>query len=532
MGIAPDPILALSWLLVGLVAATFLVLIWRALFADRSRGRRRCPRCWHNLHETPGLRCPECGHAVRREEHFFRTRRRWGSAVLLLVALLSSAFYVRLAVTGQSVFDYAPNWVLLRAIAISSTQPNASDRIREALAARVMRKELSDDDVAHLADRILEGDPDAPPVSPAWEARYGELLVLVATHALDAEARLADSATGSATGAATAAHDGDAYRRAFRRFRSLPPRVQVRAPAQWPDDQPLLTEVLVEEWWPPTTYARVTIRDLDDGSVRTIGLDSGGQSAPAHPITLAPLGPPPEGASDAEVTRRIAITIETRATHPDGTRDPDAPWSEPWTTVESLALRRTDAVILEPVTDAATDDAIRSVFGAGIVAWRSGWRRLGLRFDPSRTNDESMRGMLIGLDIEVREGERIRRRSQMWWPAGGGVQLARWEILSEDAEGLDALFTESAIVEEGESEPRPSAAWTMRIRGRPEIALRALATLRGPGVTATPYTRAWTGDITVPIEVRAVESASPRRRWFTLHPDDEPQTGSRGAPSK
>jgi hypothetical protein len=515
MGIALDPILALSWLLVGLVAATFLVLIWRALFADRAGGRRRCPKCWHNLHETPGLRCPECGHAVRKEAHFFRTRRRYGSALLLLVALLSSAFYVRLAATGQSLFDYAPNWLLLRAIVLSSTQPNAPDRIREALAARVMRKELSADDLAQLVERIVEGDADARPVSPAWEIRYGELIVLIATHALDAQVRTGDQQ-------APAANDAP-YLAAFARFRTLPPRVQVRGPATWPADEPLLTEITVEEWWPPTTSARVTIRDLHDGSVRTVGLDSGGQSAPAYQLALAPLGPAESGPSDGEVTRRLEITIETRPTLLDGTRDPDAAWSGLWKTTESLSLRRADPVALEPVTDAATDDAIRSVFGAGIVAWRSGWRRLGLRFDPSRTNDESMRGMLIGLDIEVREGERVRRRSQMWWPAGGGVQLTRWEILTEDAEGLDGLFAESAVVDESGAEPAPSAAWTLRIRGRPEIALRALATLRGPGVTATPYTRAWTGDITLPIEVRAVESASPRRRWFTLHPDDEPR---------
>ena len=529
MGIAFDPILALSWLLVGLVAATFLILIWRALFADRSRGRRRCPKCWHNLHETPGLRCPECGHAVRKESDFFRTRRRYASAALLLVALLASAFSVRLAVTGQSLFDFAPNWLLLRALPLSSTQPNAPDRIREALAARVMRKELSAHDVTRLVDRIVEGDTDARPVSPAWETRYGELLVLVATHALEADLR----AQFSTEVEGSAAPADDPYQVDFPRFRALPPRVQVRAPAAWPTDQPLRTEILLDEWWPPTTYARVTVRDLDDGTVRTIGLDSGGQAAPAYQVTLAPLGAKQavegdgesegNGEGEGEITRRIEITVETRATRPDGTRDPDAPWGEAWRTTETLTVRRANAVELEAVTDAATDEAIRSVFSAGVVAWRSGWRRLGLRFDPGRTNEESMRGMLIGLDIEVREGDRLRRRSEMWWPAGGGVQLTRWEILFEDAEGLDALFAESAVVTEGEPTPTPSAAWTMRVRGRPEIALRALATMRGPGVTAIPYTRAWTGDITIPIEVRGVESASPRRRWFTLHPEDEPR---------
>ena len=70
----------------GLVAAAW------AIFADRSRGRRRCPRCWYDMSRTEGRRCPECGREARREKRLFRTRRRWkvvfAAGLVLMLALL------------------------------------------------------------------------------------------------------------------------------------------------------------------------------------------------------------------------------------------------------------------------------------------------------------------------------------------------------------------------------------------------------------------------------------------------------------
>ncbi|NUQ51706.1 MAG: hypothetical protein HUU19_03315 [Phycisphaerales bacterium] len=53
-----------------------LALAAWALFRDRSRGNRRCPRCWHELllGQSP---CPECGRAIKNERETHRTRRRW-----------------------------------------------------------------------------------------------------------------------------------------------------------------------------------------------------------------------------------------------------------------------------------------------------------------------------------------------------------------------------------------------------------------------------------------------------------------------
>jgi HEAT repeat protein len=71
--------------LAALGAAGFL---W-SMFRDRSRGRRRCPKCWYDMSGTPGLTCPECGRTVKRERRLFKTRRRWRLAALSVLFIVA-----------------------------------------------------------------------------------------------------------------------------------------------------------------------------------------------------------------------------------------------------------------------------------------------------------------------------------------------------------------------------------------------------------------------------------------------------------
>lgn len=70
-------------------AFTVSLLVW-AVRGDRSRGRRRCRRCWYDMTGSTGLRCPECGHAHGHARNLYRPRRRWrlaiGSTAGLVVA--------------------------------------------------------------------------------------------------------------------------------------------------------------------------------------------------------------------------------------------------------------------------------------------------------------------------------------------------------------------------------------------------------------------------------------------------------------
>ncbi len=72
----------------GIIAASAWVLL-RFARGDRSRGRRRCPKCWYELGiSIESLRCPECGFAARDEAMLLRTRRRLRTVVLAVLLLL------------------------------------------------------------------------------------------------------------------------------------------------------------------------------------------------------------------------------------------------------------------------------------------------------------------------------------------------------------------------------------------------------------------------------------------------------------
>lgn len=78
-----------GWVLGVLLFLAGLYVLGRAVLADHSRGRRRCPRCWYDMGGVTGLRCPECGREARSAAALLRTRRhrKRAAAGLLLLAL-------------------------------------------------------------------------------------------------------------------------------------------------------------------------------------------------------------------------------------------------------------------------------------------------------------------------------------------------------------------------------------------------------------------------------------------------------------
>src|SRR5262245_41154993 len=79
-----------GWTLIALGAA----MIGWALFWDRARGRRRCPKCWYDMAGVAGLRCPECGNAAVSERALCRCRRRW-RVVIAAFPIVAAGLFLR-----------------------------------------------------------------------------------------------------------------------------------------------------------------------------------------------------------------------------------------------------------------------------------------------------------------------------------------------------------------------------------------------------------------------------------------------------
>lgn len=117
-----------GWTIAG---AGLLLLLW-ALFRDRSRGRRRCPRCWYDMAGVPGLICPECGKIASKERQLFRTHRRRGCALIGLAGFVIGACGVLGPAVWRNRWDSLPTWALCEAVRWSD-----SDSLWYALEQRL-----------------------------------------------------------------------------------------------------------------------------------------------------------------------------------------------------------------------------------------------------------------------------------------------------------------------------------------------------------------------------------------------------------
>ncbi|MEO1716329.1 MAG: hypothetical protein AAFR76_04385 [Planctomycetota bacterium] len=98
----------------------FVGVLW-ALFWDRSRGRRRCRRCWYDMAGVPTepgdlpAACPECGRAHAKPRHLTRTRRRWGRAAVLGLVMVVGGYglWVVPRVQDEGWFGAVPTTVLI-----------------------------------------------------------------------------------------------------------------------------------------------------------------------------------------------------------------------------------------------------------------------------------------------------------------------------------------------------------------------------------------------------------------------------------
>ncbi len=114
---------------VGLIGAS---VVLRALFADRSRGRRRCPGCWYDMSRVPGVRCPECGRTTKKERGLLRTRRRWRRAAIgMCLVVLGAATVAAPSVREHGWLSIIPTAVLVHFTPTIEEEDATTDRLLE-----------------------------------------------------------------------------------------------------------------------------------------------------------------------------------------------------------------------------------------------------------------------------------------------------------------------------------------------------------------------------------------------------------------
>lgn len=111
----------LTWSIIAILGILGGAIAYRALFADRSRGRRRCKKCWYDMSGVAGsLRCPECGRQFKCESDLHRTRRRKIPAIVgLIIALALPTFmlYKHAAQAGW-VYLILPKWKVIDNVSV------------------------------------------------------------------------------------------------------------------------------------------------------------------------------------------------------------------------------------------------------------------------------------------------------------------------------------------------------------------------------------------------------------------------------
>ncbi len=182
--------MAVEWIAGAVIAALALAAIGWCIAGDRARGRRRCPKCWHDLSATPGLTCSECGFTAHGEAALHRTRRRVGLAAALSLGLFTAALVVRLQVSGESVWSLLPARVPIALLPHlpPRTAPSAQESsmeslrrmvlggVREDLLSRIARGDLSIAQIESIANACVAGHDGARPGTRAWLEAYGDVV--------------------------------------------------------------------------------------------------------------------------------------------------------------------------------------------------------------------------------------------------------------------------------------------------------------------------------------------------------------------
>jgi hypothetical protein len=455
---SPGTISLLIWLAALGALVVGVPLLWWSLFADRSKARR-CPRCWHDLTGTLGLRCGECGVTARSEAALHKRRRRLGATACAIVLMAVGIGTVFWEVDRTSWLMLVPNRVLIVALPWASS---TGDLLPRELAMRVNRGELTESQMAALVEQALAGDSGSRPSSRAWRQKYLTYLMMY-------RRSLKDPAPFDA------------------RLLELPIEAEIGFPASMPVGVPICLNLRLDAVaWPRWADARATITTRDEGG-NVLG----------EPITICRHfreGAPPEfpvvlpALETGDRMLKAHVQLERRAA--EGSRTWVACGDRHFSGEVSVEGSADD---LTPVDSEAMREQIRAVFRDGVMMWEEGLRPRRVRFNMQATSGEAWEDVAVGLRVELLHNGQTARTSRIWWM--GGMNLRRtagWEPAVENADLLAQLTEESP-------------EWTIRIRGDRDLAHRAAS-----GDAASW----WSGEVTVPLNIIPQSGRARMPTWF------------------
>lgn len=461
--------LLVGWLAGAAFALMMLWVMWWALFADRSRGERRCPRCWHLMDAAVGLRCGECGGQVTHERALFATRRRWRLAALAFVALLAGTVYLRFTIANDGWWTLLPNRALLVVLPWLPADGDAGD-VRSELRNRLTAGKISEPDCLRMLEMVRDGDASAPAGSDAWLRTYGGWLDALRNRWSNAD-------------------PDDALRLAAT---TLPPLMEMELPRTWPTDQSLVVINRVADWWPEGVQVRVRVSGVDGLPMQSEALEdlracewTRGERRGFGGGFAMHFGALPQGPQRGTVRMHWETRDRLHGDRITASGESSVP----------LQVEVTGpAAPLAGVDDAAMQALMRDVFESGMLRREGPAPQYAFSYRIMLTDAPDLARTAFGLVVEACENGVPRRSLRVWWRGGGVRELAGWDPPEEDLPRL--------------AEAEESPAWTLRIRGDERLAQRAAMPVDGK--TATQY---WSGSIEMPLKLTTMPAAQPGRSW-------------------
>ncbi len=455
-----------TWAFYLIAIAALALLVW-AIRGDRSRGRRRCPRCWYPL--DAGLKCPECGREVASEKQLFRSRRRWWWAALAVLLVLASPLvsaWPKIAKYGW--LSIVPTRVVVELLPLQGLSGPLGKELDERISAvrlgpvgrGVLASGLSREEHLYLLRRCVEGNWLARPIDEKWKASYGAILrgwnARLCGFAGDGE--IQDPLGGPAS---------PDLLETLKAQGQLPAELTVKSRGIWVEGRPIHVQFDVAQWWP--------IYMLDDVDCRWTA--SNGAAAPVSGKISGRGGLPFSIPLSGTVTLDIDVDIKSESHQPN---DHSTRLVQ---TVHRQLTYRTVATFDECLTPVSGPEIDKAVGDNVHLSWAPG---RGLMPDMTALNIPNCDDVAFGMTAEIMKGDEVVEgtclrwlgNSRMWtmggWPKGMPVPYkdSEWEAVRKR---LGAA--------QGE------AGWTVRLRTDPQSALEV--------IDAKRY---WKGEVVIPLE--------------------------------